>query len=337
MEPPKSISYEVFELFTRIIDQANRVDRVLRSLEDKNKRYEEVIFQFESFANNIKNQLNKYVENTSFQIEKSLNLYKMEHERVVAFFNENEKTKELYTEAQKLYNELGDLKLSYQSLTSQFTDAYQKFQSMLENLTEKANRHFEKTSQELKEKIDTEIQKKVDRDLKNIETSILLKNKLLEGKVAELNNSVNTLYSILQLPEFQSLFNEGENKNVTSENTDEEIAPWQEAKKLDKLGQKQQNITSEIELRLEQITEAFKDFETRLNKEKKEINKIYDSLLEFNNDEYKQIRNKVHELYFEVDKLDKELAKSRSQTTIAIIVSAVAIVIAIIFGLITKL
>lgn len=334
MEPPKSISYEVFELFNRIIDQANRVDRVLRSLEDKNKKYDEVVFQFESFANNIKNQISKFIENTHFQIEKSLNLYKVEHERVVAFFNENEKTKELYTEAQKLYNELGDLKLNYQTLTSQFTDVYQKFQSLLENLTEKANRYFEKTSQELKDKIDSEIQRKVDRDLKNIETNILLKNKLLEGKVAELNNSINTLYSILQLPEFQSLFSEGATKDKLTQNVEEDVEPWQEAKKLDKLGQKQQNITSELELKLEQITETFKDFEARLNKDKKEINKIYDSLLEFNNDEYKQIRNKVHDLFFEIDKLDKDLAKSKNQTTIAIVLSVIAILFSVIFSII---
>ncbi len=332
MEPPKSISYEVFELFNRIIDQANRIDRVLRSLEDKNRRYEDVIYQFESFASNLKNQLSNFVENTHFDIEKSLELYKREHDRVVAFFNENEKTKELYHEAQKLHHELVNYKLSYESLTSQFTEAYQKFQSMLENLTEKANRHFEKTSQELKEKIDIEIQKKVDRDLKNIETNILLKNKLLEGKVSELNNSINTLYSILQLPEFQSLFSDSVSKDKTSEDTDE-IEPWQEAKKLDKIEQKQQNITSELELKLEQISEAFKDFETRLNKDKKEINKIYDSLLEFNKDDYNQIRSKVHDLYFELDKLERELAKSHTQTTMAMVISAVAIIIAIIMGI----
>lgn len=327
MEPPKSISYEVFELFNRIIDQANRIDRVLRSLEDKNKRYDEVITQFEAFATSLKNQLSMFVENTHFQIEKSLNLYKIEHDRVVAFFNENEKTKELYNEAQKIHHELLNYKLSYESLTSQFSEAYQKFQTLLENLTDKANRHFEKTSQELKDKIDAEIQKKVDRDLKNIETNILLKNKLIEGKVSELNNSINTLYSILQLPEFQSLFSDSKKEAQTE--GDDEMAPWQEAKKLDKLGQKHQNLSSELEIRLEQITEAFKDFETRLNKDKKEISKIYDSLLEFNKDDYKKISNKVHDLYFEIEKLDRDLAKSRTQTTMAIAISAIAILIAI--------
>lgn len=333
MEPPKSISYEVFELFNRIIDQANRIDRFLRSLEDKNRRYDEVIYQFETFSTNLKNQLSSYVENTHFQIEKSLSLYKKEHERVVNFFNENEKTKELYYEAQKLHNELVDLKLNYETLTSQFSDAYQKFQNMLENLTEKANRHFEKTSQELKDKIDSEIQKKVDRDLKNIETNILLKNKLLEGKVSELNNSVNTLYSIFQLPEFQLLFNDKTATDTSSEET-EEIEPWQAAKKMDKLDLKQQNLTSEIELRLEQITQAFKDFETRLNKDKKEIQKIYDSLLEFDNEDYKKVTSKIHDLYFEIEKLDKDLAKSRNQTMIAIAVSVFAIVIAILVSFI---
>lgn len=333
MEPPKSISYEVFELFNRIIDQANRIDRVLRSLEDKNRRYDEVIYQFETFSTNLKNQLSSYVENTHFQIEKSLSLYKKEHERVVNFFNENEKTKELYYEAQKLHSELVDLKLNYETLTSQFSDAYQKFQNMLENLTEKANRHFEKTSQDLKDKIDSEIQKKVDRDLKNIETNILLKNKLLEGKVSELNNSVNTLYSIFQLPEFQLLFNDKTSKDTSSEEI-EEIEPWQAAKKMDKLDLKQQNLTSEIELRLEQITQAFKDFETRLNKDKKEIQKIYDSLLEFDNEDYKKVTSKIHDLYFEIEKLDKDLAKSRNQTMIAIAVSVFAIVIAILVSFI---
>lgn len=328
MEPPKSISYEVFELFNRIIDQSNRINRVLRSLEDKNRRHEEVIFQFETFSSNLKNQLSSYVENSHFQIEKSLNLYKMEHERVVNFFNENEKTKELYHEAQKLHHELVNFKLSYESLTSQFAEAYQKFQTLLENLTEKANRHIEKTSQELKDKIDSEIQKKVERDLKNIEINILLKNKLLEGKVSDLNNSVNTLYSIFQLPEFQALFNDRASNDSTPEET-VDLAPWQEAKKLDKLGQKQQNLTSEIELRLEQITEAFKDFETRLNKDKKEINKIYDSLLEFNKDDYKKVSSKVHDLYFEIEKLERDLAKSRTQTIIAIVISASAVVIAV--------
>lgn len=333
MEPPKSISYEVFELFNRIIDQANRIDRLIRSLEDKNKRYEDVIFQFETFATNVKNNLNNFVENTHFQIEKSLNLYTKEHDRVVAFFNENEKTKELYNEAHRLYNQLGDLKLKYDNLTSQFSETYQKYQSMLDNLSEKANRHFETVSKELKEKIDIEIQKKVDRDLKTIETNILLKNKLLEGKVSELNNSVNTLYSILQLPEFQSLFKSAESNTEQKVNEEDELSGWEEAKKLDKIGQKQQNIMSELELKIEQISASFKDFEARLNKDKKEISKIYDSLLEINNDEYKQIRTKVHDFYLEIDKLQRELSKSKNQTFVAIAISAISVVMAIVFGL----
>ena len=333
MEPPKSISYEVFELFNRVIEQANRIDRVLRSLEEKNKRYDEVVTQFELFASNIKNNLQKFVDNTHFDIEKSINLYKKEHERLVHFFNENEKTKELYQQAQLLYKELSDLKFNYESLTAQFTEAYQKFNKLLEGISEKSNRHLEKTLQELKEKIDTEIQRKVDRDIKNIETNILLKNKLIEGKVSELNSAVNTLYSILQLPEFQSLFSNETKLNKISGDEDE-LEAWEEAKKMDKLEQKQFNITSELELKLEQITEKFKDFEARLNKDKKEITKIYDSMLELNNDEYKQIREKVHDLYFQIEKLEQKITNSTNQTTIAISIAVLAFILAIVFGIV---
>lgn len=333
MEPPKSISYEVFELFNRVIDQANRIDRVLRSLEEKNKKYDEIVTQFELFASNVKSNLQTFIENTHFNIEKSINLYKKEHERLVQFFNENEKTKELYHQAQALYKELGDLKLSYENLTSQIAEAYQKFNKLIEGISEKSNKHLEKTLQELKDKIDAEIQRKVDRDLKNIETNILLKNKLLEGKVSELNSAVNTLYSILQLPEFQSLFSPENNKS-NKEDDEGTMEAWEEAKKIDKLEQKHLNITSELELKLDQITEKFKDFETRLNKEKKEITKIYDSMLELNNDEYKQVRDKVHNLYLQIDRLQEDLAKSRSQTMIAIGISVLAIISAIIFSLV---
>lgn len=333
MEPPKSISIEVFELFNKVIEQANRIDRVLRSLEDKNKRYDEVVFQFENFANNLKNQLSSFVENTHFQIEKSLNLYKHEHERLVTFFNENEKTRELYYEAQKLYNELGDLKLKYDSLTSQFNDAYQKFQSMLENLSEKADKYFEKTTKELKDKIDSEIQKKVDRDIKAIENNIMLKNKLLEGKVSELNNAVNTLYSIFQLPEFQTLFDKDDKKTKSQPpSDDEEVPAWQEARKLDKIDQKHQNFTSELELKIDQIREMFKDFEARLNKDKKEISKIYDSMLEREQEEYKQLRDKVHDIYYEIDVLKKTLLSTKNQILISMILAGISLVTAIIIS-----
>lgn len=332
MEPPKSISYEVFELFSRVIDQANRIDRVLRSLEEKNKKYDEIVTQFELFASNIKSNLQTFIDNTQFDIEKSIDLYKKEHERLVQFFNENEKTKELYHQAQALYKELGDLKLSFENLTAQIAEAYQKFNKFIEGISEKSSRHLEKTLQELKEKIDAEIQKKVDRDLKNIETNILLKNKLIEGKLSELNNAVNTLYSILQLPEFQSLFSTESNRSSNKTQEENTLEAWEEAKKMDKLEQKQFNITSELELKLEQITEKFKDFEVRLNKDKKEITKIYDSMLELNNDEYKQVLEKVHNLYFQIDKLEQNLTKSQSQTMIAIGISVLAIILAIVFG-----
>jgi hypothetical protein len=323
MDKPESISYEVFELYKKVIDHANKYDALFRDIERKTKAFDDILFSFESFARNVKDQLAVFIDKTRFEIDKSLEIYQLERGKVADFLNEADKIKNLQIETEKLVATLENLKLDYQFIYNQTNDSFKKFQNLLNSIETQSNKHLTQTISELSEKIDKEINSKVTRDLKTIETQILLRHKILEGRVVELSNMLNLL--------FASIEGTAKIKEVNKENPEHHDIQ-NSFKNIDKVTQKHLSITSEMELKIDQINESLKDFETKLNKEKKDISKLYEDLLEKDSNDFNKLKDRFYNLYFEVEKNQKEAEKAQRNSVIAIIIAFVAVAISILIS-----
>jgi chromosome segregation ATPase len=321
MDKPESISYEVFELYKKVIDHANKYDALFRDIERKTKAFDDVIFSFETFARSVKDQLAVFIDKTRFEIDKSLEIYQLERSKVADFLNEAEKIRKLQAVAENLVSTLEILRVDYQHVYNQANESYQKFQNLLNSIETQSNKYLNQTITELSDKIDKEINSKVARDLKTIETQILLRHKILEGRVVELSNMLNLLFASI----------EGTNKNNESDkvNFSESSDVANSFKTIDKVTQKHLNITSEMELKLDQITESMKDFEAKLSKEKKEISKLYEDLLEKDSNDFNKLKDRIYNLSFEIEKNQKEVEKAQRNSVISIIIAFVAVLVSV--------
>jgi hypothetical protein len=331
MDNPRSISVEIFELFKRAIDQANRVDSTIKSLERKDFHIDEIIQGFDNFAKNIKEQIQGFVERTNFQIDQSLKLYEIEHQKVAKFLEESTDIKVLHDESIKIKNEIAESRFQAQMLIDKINDSYENYQRFILNLNDKANKHLDMISDHYSDKIDIVIKAKIDRDLKGLENQILLKNKLLEGRVAELSTNYNTLFSIFQLLDLQK-YNDNQPEYKTYEISDKPgSAP--EMKKIDKFTQKQLSITNEIESKIEQFGSAMRDFEARMTKEKKDIIKLVDSVVPKDNTEYKNVTDRFNRMQTQFEEVRKVSEQSNSRFIVAIAIAIISVILNIILAL----
>ncbi len=333
MDTPRSISVEIFELFKRAIDQANRVDSTIKSLERKDFHIDEIIIGFENSVKNIKDQMYSFVEKTNFQIEQSLKLYEIEHQKVAKFLEEATDIKALQEESIKIKNEIAESRFQVQMLIDKINDSYDNYQRFILNLNDKANKHLDMISDHYSDKIDIVIKAKIDRDLKSVENQILLKNKLLEGTVAELSANYNLLFSMFQLLDFPKNSNKSQSEDQNDELT-HKSAVLPEMKKIDKFTQKQLSITNEIESKIEQFASAMKDFEARMAKEKKEIAKLVDSVVPQDNTEYKNVIDRLNRIQTQVDKSKRSSEQTNSKVILAIAIAIISVILNIILALI---
>lgn len=333
MDTPRSISVEIFELFKRAIEQANRVDSTIRSLEKKDYKFDEIINSFENSVKNIKDQIQKFVEKTNFQIDQSLKLYEIEHQKVAKFLEEATDIKALHDESINIKNEIAESRFQVQMLIDKINDSYENYQRFILNLNDKANKHLDMISEHYSGKIDAIIKAKIDRDFKGLENQVLLKNKLLEGKVAELSTNYNTLFSVFQLLDLQKYYDNQSTEYKTYE-ISEKPGSIPEMKKIDKFTQKQLSITHEIESKIEQFASAMKDFESRMAKEKKEIIQLVESIVPQEKTEYKNLVDRINKIQSIVDKNHKNNEQINSKAIVAITISIISVILNIILALI---
>jgi archaellum component FlaC len=330
MGRPESISTEVFELYKKVIDLADKYDKLFKNIESKTKSFDDIVYDLESFARSVKDQLLSFIDKTRFEIDKSLEIYSKEKSKVSAFIDKIDTITNLHKETETFRNELNNLRSNYKQLTSQINESFQKFNLMLDSINEKSNSYLNKTIEKLTSKIDQEISAKVDRDLKNLETQILIRHKILEGRVVEINNLlISTITLVEQV-------NKMRNNNLSSNNNDDLSNQFDNIKNLDKITQKHINISSEIEFKLDQISATVKDFETRIVQEKKEIKKLYDELLEKDSNDFNKLRDKISNFSSELEKLEKDLKKSKNIANTSIFIAILAILLSIIISIILK-